>query len=313
MPPSPTAAGGVPLRAWLLLPFLAVAWGATWPLMKIGAAEIPILTFRAMTGFLAGGALLLLARLRYGTAAPMRRDWRGIALCGFVSVTAWFYLSALSVTLLPASRAALLAYTMPFWAFLIGVLFLKEPIALRRVFGVAAGVSAILLMAWDDVAAAVGSAGVVFPWGVAAITAAAIVWSVGSTLQKEMAFQSPVMQVAGWQLLIGAAPLAALALAFEPMAWTQTVGARALLATAGVALISQALGMASWFTLLNATSVAFASLAVLVVPAMGMALSVLLLGERLGLVDALGFLLIATGLATVLPFGRVFGRRRPPG
>eukprot|EP00752_Nemacystus_decipiens_P000932 g932.t1 len=204
----------------------------------IGTGEIPILTFRAITGFLAGGALLALARFRHGSAAPLRRDWRGIALCGFVGVTAWFYLSALSVTLLPASRAALLAYTMPFWAFVIGVVFLREPVGLRRVFGVAAGVSAILLMAWDDVAAAVGGAGVVFPWGVAAITAAAIVWSVGSTLQKEMAFRSPVMQVAGWQLLIGAAPLAALALALEPTAWIETVGPRALLATAGVALIT---------------------------------------------------------------------------
>ncbi len=301
----------IPPRAWALLPLLACCWGATWPLMKIGTGEIPILTFRAITGLVAGVALTALGALRYGSVRPLSHEWRGIFLCAPISVTGWFYFSALAVTLLPASRAAILAYTMPLWAFLIGVLFLKEPILKRRCLGVAAGIAAILLFAWEDLAGAFeGAAGI--PWGIVAITAAAIVWSVGSTLQKELRFESPVIAVAAWQLLIGAVPLAALALALEPTGWTADVSVEALAATAGVALVSQATGMWVWFTMLQITSMAFASLAVLAVPLVGMSLSALLLGETIGLVEGAGFLLITVGLATVLPLDRLFGRRRPP-
>lgn len=308
----------IPRRAWVLLPLLACCWGATWPMMKIGTAEIPVLTFRALTAAIAGAAMMLATAARYRTVLPRRDEWGRLLLCAPINVTAWFYFSALAVTLLPAGRAALLAYTMPLWAFIIGVLFLKEPILKRRVLGVAAGVGAILLMAWDGIEGAVGAAdlgagaALNVPGGILAITAAAIAWSIGSTLQKEVRFESPVMPVAAWQLAIGAVPLTALALALEPLDWVGTVGTGPLLATLGVALISQATGMWIWFTMLQITPMAFASLAVLAVPLVGMGLSTVFLGEPLGLVEMAGFLLITVGLATVLPLDRLFGRRRPP-
>jgi drug/metabolite transporter (DMT)-like permease len=298
------------MRAWVLLPLLACAWGATWPLMKIGTADIPIFTFRALTGVIAGVALLGLGGLRFGRLRPLKSEWRGILICAPISVTGWFYFSALGVTLLPASRAALLAYTMPLWAFIIGVMFLKEPVLKRRCLGVAAGVGAIVLLARDDMAQAVGSG---LPWGIFAITAAAIVWSVGSTLQKEFNFQSPVTAIAGWQLLIGAVPLAVLALIFDGADWMAQVGWQPWAALLGVALISQATGMWTWFTILQMTSMAFASLSVLAVPLIGMGLSMLLLGEPIGWVEIAGFALITLGLGTVLPFDRLFSRRRGRG
>ncbi|MEQ8449997.1 MAG: DMT family transporter [Nitratireductor sp.] len=300
-----------PPRALALLPILALAWGATWPLMKLGVTEIPVLSFRALTGFVAGSALLALAGLVHGGIRPLKREWRGVVICAPISVTGWFYLSALSVTLLPAGRAALLAYTMPLWAFLIGVLFLGEPILKRRLIGLAAGVGAILLMAWDALGQAVGAAE--FPWGVLVITGAAMVWSAGSTLQKEMRFESPVMVIAAWQLLIGAAPLALLGLALEPRDWIGSVGWEPLAALVGVGLVSQALGMWTWFTILTMTSVAVASLAILCVPLVGIGLAAWLLGETIGWVEIVGFALIAVGMATVTPLEKLFGRRRPPG
>jgi len=300
-----------PPRALALLPILALAWGATWPLMKLGVGDIPVLTFRALTGFVAASALLALAGLRHGGILPLAREWRGLLICAPVSVTGWFYLSALSVTLLPAGRAALLAYTMPLWAFLIGVVFLGEPILRRRLIGLAAGVGAILLMAWDALGQTLAHADV--PWGVVVITAAAMVWSAGSTLQKEMRFESPVLVIAAWQLLIGATPLAALGLAIEPQTWIGTVRWEPLAALLGVGLISQALGMWTWFTILTMTSVAIASLAILCVPLVAIGLAAVLLGETIGWVETFGFALIAVGMATVTPVEKLFGRRRPPG
>lgn len=301
-----------PPRALALLPILALAWGATWPLMKIGVSEIPVMSFRALTGVIAGAALLAVSAMRHGGVKPLAREWRGILICAPISVTGWFYLSGLALTLLPAGRAALLAYTMPLWAFLIGVLFLGEPILRRRLIGLAAGLGAILLMAWDALAQAVGqTAG--FPWGIVVITGAAMVWSAGSTLQKEMRFESPVMVIAAWQLLIGAAPLAVLGLALEPRDWIGTVGWEPLAALVGVGLISQALGMWSWFTILTMTSVAVASLAILCVPLVGIGLAAWLLGEPVGWIEIVGFALIAVGMATVTPIEKLFGRRRPPG
>jgi drug/metabolite transporter (DMT)-like permease len=307
------AQSSVPPAAWLLLAGLTVAWGSMWPLLKIALGDIPLFSLRA--GSAVGAAMVLFAvAAASGIALAPKREERGkLVLCALVAVSAWFFLSALGVSLLPAGRAALLAYTMPLWALLIGVIFLNERLTLRRLLGVASGLAAILLFVQDDLAAASGpeNPDPAFPaLGIIVILGAALAWSVGSTLQKQFDFKTPLSTLVGWQFLIGSVPLAGVAVMTDGIAWVATVSAEALLAALSVTLVSQAFGLWCWYSILKLTDMAFASIAVLSVPLMTQVLSAVLLGETFGPVEAAGLALITLGLATVLPLQGIAGRLR---
>lgn len=307
--PAAAAAGAspraVPGTAWVLLICLTFAWGAMWPLMKLTLTEIPLLTFRAGSAACAGTIMLCVAAATGLALRPAAGEVRKVILCAGVNVSLWFFLSALAVTYLPAGRAALLAYTMPLWALVIGVMFLKERLTARRCVGVAAGIGAVLVFAWDDLGAA-GQAG--FPVGIVAILLAALTWGVGSTLQKQFNFKTPVTTLVAWQFVLGSLPLMALALGSEDTGWVATVSGPVIAAAAGVTVISQAFGLWCWSMILKLTDMAFASIAVLTVPMMSQVLSFLFLGEPFGPVELAGLLLITFGLATVLPLDQMVRR-----
>lgn len=306
---------GVPAAAWVLLIALTLAWGSMWPLLKLALTDIPLFSLRA--GSAVGAALTLFAVAgAFGVSLVPRRAERGrLVLCALVAVSAWFFLSALGVSLLPAGRAALLAYTMPLWTLLIGVFFLKERLTARRLVGVASGVGAVLLFVWDDLARApdpgAGAGDAAFPaLGIVVILGAALAWSVGSTLQNQFDFKTPLSTLVGWQFLIGAIPLAIFALLNDGIDWIATVSTEALLAALSVTLISQAFGLWCWYSILKLTDMAFASIAVLSVPLMTQVLSAFLLGETFGPIEAAGLTLITLGLATILPLRDLGARLR---
>jgi drug/metabolite transporter (DMT)-like permease len=300
VPPQPSKK--IPAQAWILLIALMFCWGAMWPLIKVATAEIPVLSLRGLSALLAAIALLATAMVTRKRLFPLKAEWKKIAICAFFLVFAWFYLSALAVSLLPAGRAALLAYTMPFFSLVIGVIFLKEKITAKRLVGVVSCVSAVLVLAWSSLQD-IAEQG--FPVGILAILSAALIWSIGSTLQKRYNFQTPVTVTLGWMLIIGGIPLSILALALDPITWVSTASQNALLATLGVAILSQAFGFWCWSTILKLTDIAFASIAVLCVPMMSQILSFFLVGEVFGWVEFAGLSLITLGLATVLPLSGV--------
>lgn len=284
-----------------------------WPLLKFALDEIPLFSLRASTAFGAAIALFAVAATSGISLVPHRGERGRMVLCALVAVSAWFFLSGLGVSLLPAGRAAMLAYTMPLWALLIGVIFLKERLTLRRVFGVAAGVAAIVVFVWDDLSVpedpvprGTGAPAI----GIIVILGAALAWSIGSTLQKQFDFKTPLSTLVGWQFLIGSGPLFAVAAIADGTDWVAQVSTQAILAALCVTLISQAFGLWCWYSILKMTDMAFASIAVLSVPMMTQVLSAVILGEVFGPVEATGLALITLGLATVLPLRDMIFRLR---
>lgn len=301
------SAGTVPALAWILLAALTFAWGSMWPLLKIAVSEIPLFSFRAASAIVAGILLFGVTWLSGFSARPVKGEMPRIAIVGLFGVALWFVLSALSVSLLPAGRAALLAYTMPFWALVVAVLFLGERLTARRALGVSAGLGAILLLSWRDL---VGDAEETSLVGIGVVLCAAVVWSVGSTLQKEFAFKTPVSAHLAWQLMIGAAPLIGIALLIDSTDWMASVSQRAVIAGLVVSVFSLAFGLWCWSMILKLTNMAFASIAVLSVPAASLCLSAYLLDEPLGPTELGGLALLLVGLATILPFQRKRAKER---
>lgn len=291
----------VPLAAVVWLVVLTLAWGTNWPIMKAGLAEIPILSFRYLSGF-AGGLLILLISMAQGHSAILvRGEWKVTALAALFNVTGWFYFTALGLTLLPAGRSAVLAYTMPLFAILAAWMIRREPITGQKWLGIGFGLVAILLLlseSLDQISAA--------PLGVLAILAAAASWGIGTIIQKR-SWQTPVLTLAGWQLLIGCLPLALLALIEDPAPF-ERITSDGVLALVYVTAIGIVFGFWAWFTVLSITSASVAAIAVLPVPMVGVITSILVLGESAGWRELLALLFITLALATVLPLPRPFRR-----
>lgn len=285
----------VPGIAWALLLLLAMAWGTTWPMMKIAVAEIPILSFRAFSVLGGATALLIVARVFFGRILPHRDEWRMIAVVGGFNVALWYSLSALALTHLPAGRSALLAFTTPLWAMMIEGLLYKAPLTVRRGAGIVLALAAIALLSYQDLVTA--SASTV---GIAAILAASFSQTFGSILQQRSGLRSPVYIHIGWQILIGGSPIVIGALLLDGVEWMETVSNKAILASMSVTFFSICVGVATWYSLLRITSMGFAAVGSLVVPFAAISLSALILGEPLTVIDAVGLVLITAAVGTTI-------------
>lgn len=284
----------VATSAVLLAVGLTLVWGTNWAVMKWVLAEIPILTFRVVTAF--GGGILVIGLcllLGYRIRLP-RAEWGPAALAALFNVTGWFLLTAVALTLLPAGRAAVLAYTMPLFAFLASVVLRGERATPRGLAGLACGIAAVLLLVVRD-AAHLGAA----PLGVLVILGAAASWGIGTVLQKRD-WSVPVLVLAGWQLLLGGLPILPVALLIDeaPFARLTPGGWLAMAYITGAAVL---FGYFAWFSLVRLVSTSVASLAVLPVPLVGVLTGSLWLGEHLGWTEAGALLLVTISLATVLP------------
>lgn len=295
--PRPT----IPARAIFWLVGLTLAWGANWPIMKVALEELPIYTFRFISALGGGLAVLAVSRLQGNALVLVRGERTAAALAALFNVTGWFYFTAVGLTLLPAGRAAVLAYTMPLFAILAARLIRREPITGQKRIGLAFGMAAILLLLGDSVGG-LGAA----PFGVLAILGAAASWGIGTIIQKR-SWKTPVLTLAGWQLLIGGIPLAVLAVTQDTAPFERLTLTGAI-TVAYVICLGTVFGYWAWFTVLTLASASVAAIAVLPVPLVGVMTSMLVLGESVGWRETLALLSITAALVTVLPLPRPFRR-----
>lgn len=288
------APGKLPLAAFFWLAGLTFAWGMGWPVMKVVVSELPIFSFRMLSSLSAGVCVLLLARAMGQPLLPHRDEYRATAITGVFNITGWFCFTALGLTLLPAGRSVVLAYTMPLWSVLAARIMVGDPITRTKLLGLAFGLGAIALLLGDNLIRLGGA-----PLGVLAVLGAAISWAIGTVLQKR-AWKTPLLTLAGWQLLIGGTPITIMALAFDSDAFAR-VTPLGIAGVAYVVVVATLFGYWAWFTIVRLMPTNVASLAVLPVPLVGVASSALVLGEPLGWPEAGALALVTAALATVLP------------
>lgn len=285
----------VPPLALALLLGLSIGWGANWPVLKIGLAEIPPWTFRGGSTLIAGLTLLGLARLTFGsTAPPARVEWRGLALTTLFNVTLWNILSAYGVALVPSGQAALLAYTMPLWVVLFSRLILGEPITGRSAAAVTLGFAGIVVLLENDLATLGGR-----PVGAALCLGAAIAWAIGTLLQKHHRTALPTLTFTGYQLVLGSLPMLAVVPFVEGVRLPHA-SAAAWLSAASNTFIALAFCYFAWFEIVRLLPARVASTSVLLVPVIGVLSGTLLLGEPFGGRELLAIALIGSALALTL-------------
>ncbi len=290
----PTA---LPAQGLVLLALLMLVWGASWPIMKIAAEGMPIIAFRAVAGLSGGLTLMVLAKLGGHSWQVPRQIRKTLVVAAFFNITCWLFFSALGLTLMPSGHAAVVAYTMPLWAFIISIPLLGEKPRAANWIGLGFGLTAVGVLAargWT----AFGEA----PWGVVVMLGGAVLWGLGTVLNKRAAWPMPMIVVTAWQVILGTIPMILLVpLEFAELVWPPL---DVVLATAYSGVIGLAIGFWTWFRIIEMVPAPVASVSVLVVPGAGLICGALILGEDFGASEIVALGCLIAALVTVMPRSR---------
>ncbi len=291
----PKAAARLAPAGLMFLAITSVGWGFNWPVTKFLLSELPPLTLRGITGVIGALLLTVLALIRSQTLAVDAKLWPRLVLFALLNVTGWMVLMGLALLWLPASEAALIAYTMPVWASLLAWPVLGERPTLLRAIALA--------MAFIGLGAIMGGNGISasaerLP-GIVMALAGAIAFAFGTVLAKKYPLQMPPIPAAAWQIGLGCFPIAIVGLALETthLDHVTTAGWWLLIYST---VIQFCIAYVSWFAALARLPASVAAIGTMAVPVIGVVASAIALHEPLGptQIAALLFTLAGVVLAT---------------
>jgi len=289
--------GGLPRKGILLLITLSLFWGLAWPAIKISVSEIPPWTFRSYCIVLSGIGILMLAKANGFKLKMPLHELKPLCFVALFSITGWHLFSAHGVLRMNASRAVIIAFTMPLWANILSALLLKERITSRRILALGIGLGGLALLIWPQLEA-VGAA----PLGAVFMLGAAVSWATGTVLIKRTGWNAPTTVLTGWQLLLGGIPVVIGALIFEPFGVSVNVSARAVFALTYIILFPMIYCHWAYFSLVRIFPASIAAISTLAIPVVGVFSSTLILNEPIGISEIAALILIVAALSIALFF-----------
>uniref|UniRef100_Q07NP4 EamA domain-containing protein n=1 Tax=Rhodopseudomonas palustris (strain BisA53) TaxID=316055 RepID=Q07NP4_RHOP5 len=288
------AARAAPLGL-MFLAITSIGWGLNWPVMKHILTEWPPLSARGLTG-VAGALLLAALALARGESLAVPKPQRPrLLLAAFLNVTCWMTLMGLALLWLPASEAAVIAYTMPVWAALLAWLLLGERMSWMRVVA--------LVMAFAGIAALLGGNGIAVSrdklLGIALVLVGAFTFALGTVTSKRWPTKLPLIAGSALQIGIGCVPVALAGLIIEQPRFDALTGLGWTL-MAYMTVVQFCIAYVCWFAALSRLPASVAAIGTLAVPVIGVVASAVALGEPLGpaQIAALLFTLAGVVLAT---------------
>ena len=279
---------------FLFLAVTSLGWGINWAAIKILLREWPPLFSRGISGVTAAVILASVAAAFGESLKVPRHAIVPLLLAAFTNVFAWMGFGTMAMKHLAVSEGTLLVFTMPIWAMLFAWPILGKRPGLRDIAAVLLGLSGLFVM--------LGGHGMDLgpdkPIGIALALASAILFALGGVMTKSALPVAPTALVA-WQVGLGCLPMVVLGLLFEQ----PDLGA--ISTGGGAVLVYMALGpmgvcYLTWFAALRRLPAATAAIGTLAIPIVGVIAAAIMLGEPLGIREALAMALTLAGVALAL-------------
>lgn len=271
---------------------LAIIWGLSVPITKLGLETIPPITLTAMRFLVAVPLLLILAARR------LRVPWQAvpsIIALGVVGITLGNVAQSFGVQGTSASAGTIISATIPIFVVIFAAIRLKQPVAGRQWIGLAVAFAGIALVAvgsgsgTDDITRTT-AAGVAWMLASAVAIAFYYIWS------AELTAKYGTLPVAAWNVLAGLIailPLAGWESAHEPVQITM----QGIWAIIYLGVMVTAAGLLFWLYLLRTVPARIAAGVQYLQPVFGITAASAIFGDQLGLMFAAGVILILGGLA----------------
>jgi drug/metabolite transporter (DMT)-like permease len=294
-PASLPGVGAFGLGPLALLAVLWLVWGAAYPIMGLAMRWFEPLTLRCIVMLVSG-----LIMLGYAAAAGQRlrlprAHWGDFAIASLGNMTILQIGMTYGVYYVGAGRSSVLIYTMPIWAALFARWLLGEPITPRRMLALGLGAAAVLALLAQHLPEVRDA-----PLGVALNLIAALGFGFGTVWTKRAAWPLGFAAMAGWQLMVGVAPLIAIWLVVAPTVALGAVPTLGWAALAYMILGANVLAYFAWFPLVHRLPSAVLGVGSLVTPCVGVLASAVLADETIRPNDLVALALVLSALALVL-------------
>lgn len=271
---------------------LALLWGLSIPITKLGLLTLPPLTLTALRFAIA--VPLMFVFVVGKQHLPLRALPR-IAALGVLGIGIGQVAQTFGVVGTSASAATIISATIPLFVVLFAAMRLRQPVSGLQVLGLVAAFIGIALVASDrgDAASAVAQSS---PGGAALVLLSAVtiafyyVWSV------ELTDQYGTAAVAAWSTLFGF-------VALLPWAGWEMWHVPFQMTAAGIGtavylgVVVTVLGLFLWLHLLRTVPARIAAGIQYLQPVVGVAAASVMFGDNLGLFFILGVALVLGGLA----------------
>ena len=137
--------------------------------------------------------------MRGETLNPPTNGWPRLLIAAALNYTAWAALTAVSLIWLHASETVIIAYTLPIWTALLARPLLGERLTLARGFGMALGLSGVILL----VLVQPERGGWTTLLGAALALSGSVLFGLGAVLSKLTPLLIPPVAAVGWQIGLG--------------------------------------------------------------------------------------------------------------
>ncbi|WP_096786908.1 DMT family transporter [Rhodobacter sp. CZR27] len=270
----------------------AFMWSSAFASARIIVAQAPPLGALSLR-FLISGLLALAIGAALGQSARLNRaQWRGVVIFGLCQNALYLGVNFVAMRWVSASFAAIVASTMPLLVALAGWLIFRERLRPLTALGLVAGMTGVALIMGTRLSGGEDLLGFLLcAIGVIALTAATLTVRVASS-------GGNLLMIVGLQMLVGAAALAPVAVLTEgapEVRWSASL----VLAFAYTTLVPGLLATWIWFLLVGRIGAVRAATFHFLNPFFGVAVAAVLLGERMGIWDAVGVVVIAAGILAV--------------
>lgn len=268
---------------------LSCVWVSAFIALKIALRDAPPLFLMCTRFFIAGGALLALARLR---GAPFPRGWRAwwpIAVLGVLMQGLYFGVAAVAIDHLSAGLSSVFASTNPVLLALVAPWWLGERLTAARAAGIAVSFAGVVWL----MAGRLGTDNA--PWAAALFFVCVCFFVAATILFKRWQLPYDRVLVTGGQLVAGGVVLVLPTLLGERLELVRLTPSM-LAAQVYLIVVVSCAAMLVWFWLLDHGEATSASVFFFLNPVWGLVLGALLLGEPLTAGELLGGVAVGLGV-----------------
>lgn len=289
------------LRSIGAMLLLAVMWGLSIPLTKLGLEVLPPLTLTALRFLVAVPLLMVLATGR------LRVPWRAapsIVALGVMGISFGNVAQSFGVQGVSASAGTIISATIPVFLVIFAAFRLHQPVTGRQWLGLLAAFAGIALVAVGSGSASADTSRTT-AGGVAWMLVSAVAIAFYYIWSAELSEQFGTLPVAAWNALAGLVtilPLAGWEMAHTAVQFTM----QALWVATYLGVMVTVAGLLLWLYLLRNVPARIAASVQYIQPVFGIAAASMLFGDKLGALFGAGVVLILGGLALA-----VANRRMP--
>ncbi len=284
---------------WFLLGVLVVAWGASFVAIKIAIVDITpgwLAAFRLIIGT---ALMAVFAKFTNIRAPRGGYEWFIALILGVVGTALPFTLIGWASLYVPAGIAGLMMATNPMLVLLLAMMLLpEERPTLTRVSGLLIGFAGVAFViigrpgAVADGALELGADFSLLAFG--ALILGALGYAINNVVSRKAVSMPHTTR--GYGALLTAAPISTL-LAYFTEPFPVAISMQSLGATLYLAILPTWIATLVLYRLIASTSAGFVAQSNYLVPATAILLGAILLGEKLGTLQYIGFFTILLGIA----------------